>query len=348
LKRTSAILALAGAALLLASPVLSLLTGARVMPSYLADWLFWSSLPLGALPVVMLLDLAGPGPGFGLEPALRRQLLLMPGAALLLIPILVRPGVLFGWAMGHGFTTPFGHAWMNHGAFIVRSVVYFALWIILALIFRKPPAPGAVARRQGIAAIGLFAYALTATLAAVDWAMTVEPNWSSPEFGMLLISTEAAIAVSAALLLAGTASRQAAREEAAAFLLAAAAVWVFLQFIQYLVIWSADKPSDIAWYLHRAGSGSEVVVWFGFIGGFIIPFFTLLSPRLRRHPVTLPANAILMLCVQALGTLWLITPSLRQRFMISAMDVLELAGLGGVMLGACLWPMPVAKAARHG
>ena len=68
------------------------------MPSYLANWLFWSSLPFGALPVVMMLDLAGPRAGFGLEPALRRLLLLMPLAALLLIPVLVWPGALFGWA----------------------------------------------------------------------------------------------------------------------------------------------------------------------------------------------------------------------------------------------------------
>ena len=45
--------------------------------------------------------------------------------------------------------------------------------------------------------------------------------------------------------------------------------------------------------------------------------------------MTLPAMAVLVLCVQALGMLWLITPSMRHHFTISFMDVLELAGIGG-------------------
>ena len=71
---------------------LSFLAGASAMPSYLADWLFWSSLPFGALPVVMLLDLAGTGCRLRLEPALRRLLMLTPVAGLLLIPRAAAPG----------------------------------------------------------------------------------------------------------------------------------------------------------------------------------------------------------------------------------------------------------------
>lgn len=339
MKRASFILAGAGALLLLLGLLLSLLAGATAMPSYLADWLFWSSLPLGALPVVMLLDLAGPGAGFGLEPTLRRLLLLLPLAALLLIPILVRPHALFGWATGHGFTTPFGKAWMSHWAFIVRSIVYFVLWSVLALLFFRPPVPEAVLRRQGFAAIGLFIYALTLTLASVDWAVTVEQNWISAGYPLLLAASQVAIAISVASLLAGSAWREAAPEPAAAFLLVGSAAWIFMQFIQFLVIWSADKVSDISWYLHRANTGSEIVVWIGFVAGFLIPLFVLLSPALRRHRLGLPAMAVLILCVQALGMLWLITPSLRQYFTVSGMDVLELAGIGGVMLGVCLWPV---------
>lgn len=124
MRRTGLVLFVAGALLLLLGLLLSVFAGASAMPSYLADWLFWSSLPLGALPVVMALDLAGPDAGFGLEPALRSLLWLTPLAGLLLISVLARPADLFGWASGHGFTTPFGHDWMTHGAFVTRSIIY--------------------------------------------------------------------------------------------------------------------------------------------------------------------------------------------------------------------------------
>jgi hypothetical protein len=352
MRRLASGLLLLGGVLLLIGLLLSVLAGATTMPSYLADWLFWSSLPLGALPVVMLLDLAGPGAGFGLEPTLRRLLWLMPVAAVLLVPMLVRLGSAYGWAMGHGFNTPVGRAWMTHGAFVARSIFYFVLWSLLALCFVAPPEPYAIHRRRGIAAIGLFVYAVTGTLASIDWAMTVEPDWMSADFGLLLLSAQATIAVSFALLLAGEKWRRLAPEPAAAILLLAAAAWFFLQFMQFLVIWSADKPTDIVWYLHRANAGGRIAAWCGFILGFVVPLVQLLSPARRRRARTLPALAVLMLAVQALGMLWLVTPSLRHHFTVSGMDLLELAGIGGITLGACLWTgrarAPVADADHYG
>lgn len=350
MRLVSIALFVAGAALLLLGIALTFWLGLATMPSYLADWLFWSSLPVGALPVVMLLDLSGPNAGFGLEPVLRRMLLLMPLAALLMIPVLIRPGDLFGWAMGHGFHAPFGKAWMNHGAFIARSICYYVVWIVLALLFLWPPAPETLYRRRGLAVLGLFVYALTILLASVDWAMTTEPDWISPEYGVLFASAQVAIAVYFAVLMAGE-WRRAFPRPAAAFIVVSGAIWVFLQFMQYLVIWSADKPSDITFYLHRWNLGSEVVIWIGFLGALVIPLFLLLSPIMRQRQMVIPAMALLGLIVQALGMLWLITPSLRHHFTVSGMDGLELLGLGGITLGVCLWPglLPrPAKEPRHG
>jgi hypothetical protein len=351
MRLVSILLFVAGLILLGLGVALTFLLGLTTMPSYLANWLFWSSLPLGALPVVMLLDLAGPGSGFGLEPVLRRMLLLMPLAALLMIPVLVRPAELFGWAMGHGFSAPLGKAWMNHGAFVARSIVYFVIWIVLALLFLAPPSLETVERRRGLAAVGLLIYALSITLASVDWAMTTEPNWYSPEYGLLFASAQATIALCFAVLVSGG-WRRAFPEPAAAFILVGAVGWVFMQFIQYLVIWSADKPSDIVFYLHRWNLGSRVVVWIAFLGALVVPLFLLLSPIFRRRAYVLPAMALLVLCVQALDMLWLVTPSLRHTFIVSGMDALELFGIGGVIVGICLWPgmLPrhAVKEPQHG
>lgn len=352
LKRLSVLLFVLGVLLLGLGIALTFLVGLTTMPSYLANWLFWASLPLGALPVVMLLDLAGPGSGFGLEAVLRRMLLLMPLAALLMVPVLVRPHEMFGWSMGHGFSTPFGRHWMNHGAFIGRSIGYFFIWVLLALIFLWPPSVEAIDRRRAFAAAGLFVYAISITLASVDWAMTVEPDWFSPEYGLLFAASQAAIAVSFAVLVAGGRWREMFPEPAAAFLLVAAGAWIFMHFMQYLVIWSGNKASDITWYVHRQNLGSGIVVWIGFIIGVLIPLLLLLSPPYRRRRYVLPGTALLLLCAQELAMLWLITPSLRQYFTVSGMDALEFLGIAGITLGICLWPglLPEAaeEAALHG
>jgi hypothetical protein len=349
-RRISVMVLAAGIALMVIAWLLTR-AGATAMPSYLADWLFWSALPFGALPVVMLIDLAGPGAGFALEPALRRLLLLLPIAALLIIPILLHPAAVFGWAAGHGFSTPFGRYWMARPAFIIRDIIILVLWALLAFVFFFPPAPSAIERRRAFAAIGLFIYALTITLMAADWAMVVEPDWLSAEFGILFAVSQIAIAISFAVLLAGADWRIAAPEAAASYLLGAVGLWVFAHFIQYLVIWSGDKPNEISWYLQRSDLGSVIAVWAAVLLGVVAPLAMLLPWQLRRRPGILPAASILIIIAQALGMLWLITPSLRHDFIISGMDVLEICGLGAISLGVYLLAGPVAqpvsKDARH-
>jgi hypothetical protein len=120
-----------------------------------------------------------------------------------------------------------------------------------------------------------------------------------------------------------------------------------MQFMQYLVIWSADRPSDIAFYLHRQNLGSRIVIWLGFLLALVVPLFALQSPRLRVRRMVVPAMAVLLLCAQALGMLWLITPSSRHYFTVSGMDVLGLAGIGGIVLGICAWPRVLPKAVQE-
>lgn len=343
------ILFLGGLLLLLVGAFLLHSATVPFMPSYLPGWLFWSSLPVGALPVVMLLDLTGPDAGLGLEVALRRLLWLMPLAAILMFPVLAWPEPLFGWARGNGFSAPFGKVWMSEFAIVARGIIYFILWTFLALLFLRPPAPKDIGRRRGLAGIGLCIYFITATMASVDWAMVVEPGWHSSLFGLLLMSMQAATAISVAVLIAGREWRVAMPEAAASFLLVVIVLMVLLQFLQFLVIWSADKPDDITWYLHRSNVGSVIGVWMSLMVGVVVPLAVLLVPQGRRHPVVLPLMAMLVLVSQAMDMLWLITPSIRHGFTVTGMDVLQMGGIGGLMLGAMfLIGVPAVKTKPHG
>ncbi|MGH7211776.1 MAG: hypothetical protein ACREF1_09990, partial [Acetobacteraceae bacterium] len=71
-----------GAAALLLALLLGLLAGVAMIPSYLAAWLFWAAFPIGALPLLMALDLLGGASSAHLLPALRRLALNVPVAGL--------------------------------------------------------------------------------------------------------------------------------------------------------------------------------------------------------------------------------------------------------------------------
>lgn len=305
---------------------------ALAMPSYLAAWLFIEALPFGALPLVMVADLLGmeersrPQALIFAAP-LRRQLLLAPLAALLAIPMLFRVHPLF--FHGEHLATPLARAWMAPAHYIIRVVIYLIVWTVMALFFALPPTPRHP-RSRGLTVLGLLLHFVIGSFAAVDFAMAVEPKWSSGDFGLLFIASQSVIALSFAMLRQGRAWMPVTRQ--AMVLLGLVGCWMFLQYTQFLPIWSANMPAEAVWYLHRDADGGHTIEWIGFIGGFVLPLLIL---PLRRYG-GIAAIAALLLVVQALGMLWLITPSFRAKFALLGIDIAEFIGLLGIVIGISL------------
>lgn len=239
---------------------------------YFAAWLIAVSLPLGALPVLMIMDLAG-----ARETAARAALRLLLGAlpvlALLLVPVLLDLRAVFPWPtnslLARASAEPLkGLAvhWYLPGFFGLRSVVYLVIWVALSLFFVRaaPPSP----RHRAVAGIGLGLHLVVGTLAAFDWWMSLDQAFLSSVYGLLVIVSQAALAMIAAALI-GIVTEADLRLERP-FVLALLTVLcaaAFLQFSQYLVIWSANLPKEIVWYQAR---------WVGALG----PAFVIGAPTL--------------------------------------------------------------------
>lgn len=327
MRRPPVIALLVGAAALLLWLLLAL-AGVRTMPSYLAAWLLLLALPLGALPLVMGLDLARAGLS-PLAAALRRMLLLLPPAAFLALPLLFRLSRVYPWrkAAQHGLAA----TWYAPGFYIIRTVLFLAVWVALGLLFRRPPSGEG---RRSVAVAGLVLHVVIGTLAATDWAMSVTPALGSSCFGLLLLAAWSGTALAAAtLLLAGRGGEDSAA--AAMLLLAAAAAWAFLHFTQFLVVWSADLPAEITWYQQRAAGLGTAAEWLGVIA-FVATLALLAPSGTRRHAFVVGAVAALLLLTHAVEMFWLVTPSFRNGFTVSLADLLALLGLGGLAVAALL------------
>ncbi|MGI4952539.1 MAG: hypothetical protein ACRYGM_12110 [Janthinobacterium lividum] len=346
-----------GVAALLCIALLAAVSTGPVMPSYLAAWLFWLALPAGALPLVMAFDLAAvPAPAAAkdgsaddghavtqrlplfLLPALRLLLVLLPLVALLAIPVLLAQYGLFGTAASrHGFAVN----WYSPGARALRAVAVLLVWSALALLFLRPGRP------RVLAALGLVVHLFAGTLLAMDLAMSVAPGLGSTAYGLLLIASQCGIAFSAAVLLAGlpmfavSGPTGLPRRDAAATLagpmpgsviatlLWLLAAWMFLQFNQYLVVWSANLPREIVWYQQRDNGLGRAAEWFAALA-FLVPLLAATVPRFARDARVLAGLAVLVLLMHLVEMLWLITPSFRGAFTLSLADLLGLTGIGGV------------------
>src|SRR5581483_915363 len=101
-------------------------------------------------------------------------------------------------------------------------------------------------------ALGLILYGVTISLAAVDWIMSLMPQWYSTTFGLLIGTSQ----MLSGLALGVVACTFASSERAGAdrlqdfgnLLLMYVMSWAYLAFTQYLIIWAEDLPKEIAWY----------------------------------------------------------------------------------------------------
>ena len=199
----------------------------------------------------------------------------------------------------------------------MRGALYLAGWTWLCLAAFRPPEG---APRVGLCTGGLALHAAIATLAATDWVASLAPGLHAAGFGLLLMTAQIGIALSAGLLLA---SVKPAR--AALLLLLASGCWALLHTIQYLVVWSADKPGEIVWYIDRGNTLGVAAVWLGVAG--LAACLALQGTGPARGMLAVASG--LVLAVHVVEMFWLVTPSLRQAFTVSPADLLALAGLAG-------------------
>ena len=291
-------------AALAAFVALSALDRQGVLHGYLVGWLVLVSLPLGALPALMIAELLRQPGSRDPEPAMLAPLRLMlaglPLLALLALPILLMPGSFFGWvasshAPGSASYHGFAARWFTPAFFAGRGIVSLVVWLALATAFVVPGRSTRV--RRAIAITGLPVHLVIGTLAAFDWVMSLDPSSVSSAYGVIVISAQIALAVTVALLLSYPRGRVRYLEVVA--LLTTVALATYLQFSQYLVVWSANLPSEIVWYQTR---WRDVVGPVFAIGAplLLIVATALLLPEplaMRRLPATLGLAAILVVVV---------------------------------------------------
>jgi hypothetical protein len=338
--------------------------------SYLVAFVFWTSVALGCLGLLMIQYLGGASWGL----LIRRQL--EAGShALWLMLILFLPIAIVGlqslyvWADPSKITNEaelklIDHRkeWFNQTGFLIRGVIYFAVWIGLASYLRKWSKQqdenrdlGAVQRAHNLSGPGFVLYALAVTFAAVDWVMSLDVEWYSTIFGLVMLIGQG---ISALALLITIGVYLSAHEpmdrvyqpkhfhDLGKLLLTVVMVWAYFSFSQLLIIWSGNLPEEIPWYLERFKEGTQWR-WIGIaliLLNFALPFLLLLSRDLKHNRRRLMAVAWLLIAMRFVDLLWLIAPEFEighageaRHFGLSVASYINYAaaviGIGGLWLG---------------
>lgn len=326
----------------------------RALFAWLVAFVYWLGLALGAL----LLLGAFHASNARWPVVLRRFIESLPQAIplfiVLFIPIVLGMKTLFPWMTPESFT---GHAhhllehkrpYLNASAFVVRAVLYFVVWTVVAHLLRawslRQDQDGALAptrwqRRLGAGSLPFVA--LTMTFAAFDWMMSLDPLFFSTIFGVWWFAGSF-VACFAVIILAGQATRGDPNgfgtymntehfHSLGKFLLAFTAFWAYIAFSQFMLIWIANVPEEVPWYLLRIQGGWLWVGSFLVLFHFLVPFFLLLNRGITRTPARLARVAAWILFVHWIDLYWVLMPHLDAGGpRPSPWDLSAMVGVGGL------------------
>ncbi len=326
--------------------------------SYLFGYLFWLGLALGCMGVAMIHHLTGGRWGFVVRRFLEAGLMTLPLMVLLFVPLFFGLHDLYPWAKPgvvlDNEVVRQRHVYLNSPAFIARALFFFAIWIVMAFFLRKwsleqddtlDPAP--TRRLRTLSGPGIVIYPLTATFAYVDWIMSLEKEWYSTIFLVIVLIGQILATFAFVILLLYYFRQFPPLREVVSplhyhhlgnLLLTFVMFWTYVAFSQVLIIFSGNLPHEISWYLHRIAGHWKWVVGAIAMFHFFLPFILLLFRENKRRIGMLTLIAAVILVIHIVNVFWLVMPSIHTGgISISWLDFAAPIGVGGIWIAVFLY-----------
>ncbi len=219
---------------------------------------------------------------------------------------------------------------LNPVAFVWVSLLCFAIWGFYAWrlnslgLKRDSEGPDTtpywIKKLENISGPGILIYAVTMTVCAIYWVMSMDPTWFSTVYGLLFLVGQGYAVLAFSIVVAVSLSqaepfktilRQTEQHDLGKFTFAFVMLNIYLAFGQFLIIWSGNLPQEINWYLDRIRGGWGVVITLDFIFHWLIPFTMLLSRDLKRNKKRLVRVCQWMVFARAFDMFWLIEPNFK-------------------------------------
>ncbi len=248
------------------------------------------------------------------------------GAAGIMAVLLFRPS-LYPWLITADQVpdSPLGHLWLNRPFFLLRALIYLAVWMAFAAAIVR------TSRRQDrehdaaptwtnirLSAAFLVVFGVTCWLASSDWIMSLEPKWSSTIFGVYNFAGIFLTSLAAVTLLAlwlqrhGPLSAAVTKDhfhDLGTLLFGFSSFWMYIWFCQYLLIWYANQTEETEYYIHRWQGAWPVLMLLDVVLNWGIPFLVLLFRAAKCSPGVLGVVCLLVLIGRWFDLFVMIFPS---------------------------------------
>ena len=219
---------------------------------------------------------------------------------------------------------------LNADMFWGVSLLCFAIWVYYAVrlnalaLQREADAPENtpywIKKFENISGPGILIYSITMTACAIYWVMSMDVTWFSSVYGLLFLVGQGYLVLAFCIIVAITLSkaepfktilRQTEQHDLGKLTFAFVMLNIYLNFGQFLIIWSGNLPGEINWYLDRIRGSWGIVITLDFLFHWVIPFSMLLSRDLKRNKKRLLRVCQWMVFARAFDMFWLIEPNFK-------------------------------------
>lgn len=295
--------------------------------SWLAALMLFLGWPVGSIGLAWVHVLTGGRWGVLLWPRLLLGIIAAPLMILAIVPLLVLAFPTYPWS--HEATRESLHnlTYLNVPAFVARVGAAVVVWVFIGLL-------SLLVRMRFVAGLCLALLLFSVTMAAVDLNLSIDPDFNSSIYGMLIAADWTVFALAIATLGAAidVAAPSDGLEAVGKLLLGVLILWGYLVFMQFLIVWNSDLASEAPWFVARATEGWGIAAYLLFVFHFAIPLVLLMRRSWQRSRTVLIGVSALLIASQVLRAWWLVLPSFHRGIgWVGGLAMLCLLALGAAL-----------------
>lgn len=242
----------------------------------------------------------------------------------------------------------------NEGTFpifyILRMVVFFGLWYMFFTWIKKEMLAEDInggtshwlASRK-LSAYFLVIFAVSSSVAAWDWVMSIDPHWFSTMFGWYVFASWWVTGLATITLIVANLKgvgylkvvTQNHLHDLGKFVFAFSIFWTYIWFCQFMLIYYANLPEETIYFIQRMRNAPySWIFYLNIFLNFVLPFLLLMTRDAKRQVSMLKVVCPIVIVGHWFDFYNMITPGAMK--MDGGLGLLEI-GLGLVFAGAFLF-----------